>query len=131
MPSGSLTAKATEASSIGREGDTSDGVYDFGTFMKDGPVTWEIHTLPRAQSGDDGEPVTTSPGSKGWRASPTTRAATPQGVRIPKQVRLEVGQRQGEPEPRPKGAWKSEGRIGAKKSGKGRQPTRRSKDSPC
>ena len=78
-----MAAKATAAPSIGREGVASDGVFVFGMFARDDPVTWEIHAFPRERR-SNGEPVT-SPrrGSAGPRtadaAAVRERAPQPSG----------------------------------------------------
>jgi hypothetical protein len=40
-----MAVKATTAAPSGRGVDVSNGVFVFGMFTKDDPVTWEIHDL--------------------------------------------------------------------------------------
>jgi len=41
--SGLMAVKAATSSPLKRGVDVSNGVFVFGMFTKDGPVTWEIH----------------------------------------------------------------------------------------
>ena len=48
-PSGLMAVKATTSVPSRRGVDVSSGVFVFGMFTKDDPVTWEIHVLVRSQ----------------------------------------------------------------------------------
>ena len=105
----------------------SGGVLHHGTYEEDGPVTWEtLSLLGRYRL--YGEPVIHLPKLARLQAHvPCLR-----DIRQNKHLPREVGRWQGEPEPRPKEARESEGRIGALTSGNlSATRTRPSKGGPC
>lgn len=79
------------------------GVFVFGTYEEDGPVTWEALTSPSDKTAY-GEPYPNPPTVlrfAGARSKPAKKQDT----------RREVGRRQGEPESRPMDVRESEGCI--------------------
>ena len=94
------------------QGDDAAGeVVDHGTYEEDGPVTWETLTFPRDTA------VKGFPHPKNPESPSALKVRTE--ARKEKDTFHEVGQRQGEPEPRPKGVRESEGRIRAETVGNG------------
>ena len=51
-PSGLMAVKAATSSPSWRGVDVSNGVFVFGMYTKDDPVTWEIHIPSARESGD-------------------------------------------------------------------------------
>jgi hypothetical protein len=94
------------------------GVFVFGTYEEDGPVTWEALTFPSDETAN-GEPYLN------LRRSCVLRVHVESGQE--EDTSREVGRKQGEPEPRPTDVRESEGRIGAVKMGNGWHRTHRSK----
>lgn len=76
-----------------RGGIASDGVFDFGMFATDDPVTWENHAFPRetpAQQGAGNPSLMERRRPRGFDGD----AAVPRGTAT-EVIRLAVGQRQG------------------------------------
>lgn len=93
------------------------GVSDFGMFAMDGPVTWEVLALPRANPASWGAGDQSPFGAALWRELGGAASRALSGV-ASAPGHLEVGRRRGEPEPRRMKARKSEDPIGALTSGK-------------
>ena len=112
---------------MGEERVAPGGVLHHGTYEEDGPVTWEALVSPREfpvlrRAGDPSPKPVRLAGARAGR----------RGNRQKKRLPQEVGRWRGEPEPRPKEARESEGRIRALTSGNLLATrTRPSKGGPC
>src|SRR5437773_3484113 len=84
-----------------------------GAHEEDDPGTWEASLPLDIFRQSNGAPVTNFPGAA--RVSEVTRGRAGRTL-------ASIGRRRGEPQPRPKRAEESEGRIRATKPGNGRQP---------
>jgi hypothetical protein len=90
-------------------------VLESGAQQEDDPVTRETLMLPRGKSLAKRAPACRSP------VRPSVSGCTLEAAKK-RHPLFEVGQRQGEPEPRPRSTRESEGRIGAMTVGNGWHP---------